>query len=70
MPRITIRCAACGSDNVMRDASARWDDASQSWFLGEVFDAAFCDSCECDASLVELPLPTSQSAAPPAECRG
>jgi hypothetical protein len=70
MPRITIRCAACGSDNVMRDASARWDYAGQTWSLSDVFDAAFCDSCEGDASLVELPLPTSQSAAPPAEGRG
>lgn len=69
MSMITIRCAACGSDDVMRDASARWDDASQSWLLSSVFDAGFCDSCEGDVSLVELPLPLNQSVAPTVDCR-
>ncbi|MEN2790235.1 hypothetical protein ABC974_11410 [Sphingomonas oligophenolica] len=56
MTKITIRCGNCGGDNVMRDAWATWDDASQSWVLGNVFDAAFCNDCEADATLVERPI--------------
>ena len=54
--RITIRCSACGSAEVMRDAWARWDDDAQDWVLGAVFDAAFCEACEKDATLSEQPL--------------
>lgn len=58
--RITIRCSACGSAEVMRDAWARWDDDAQEWVLGAVFDAAFCEVCEKDATLSEQPLGGSQ----------
>jgi hypothetical protein len=54
--RITIRCSACGSAEVMRDAWARWDDDAQDWALGAVFDAAFCEACEKDATLSQQPL--------------
>lgn len=40
----------------MRDAWAVWDDATQAWTLGAVFDAAYCDACETDATLIEQPL--------------
>lgn len=56
MPGITITCAACGSSDIMRDAWAVWDDATQTWVLGAVFDAAYCDACETDATLIETPL--------------
>lgn len=56
---ITIRCSSCGSADVMRDAWARWDDAVQDWVLGAVFDAAFCETCERDATLSQLPLQRS-----------
>lgn len=56
MTKITMRCGTCGGANVMRDAWASWDDASQAWILGNVFDAAFCDDCEADATIVERPL--------------
>ncbi|MDE0948094.1 MAG: hypothetical protein OSA39_14815 [Sphingobium sp.] len=54
--RITIRCSACGSAEVMRDAWARWDDDAQDWALGAMFDAAFCEACEKDATLSQQPL--------------
>ncbi|SER15398.1 DUF5983 family protein [Sphingobium sp. YR768] len=62
--RITIRCSACGSADVMRDAWARWDDDAQDWALGAVFDAAFCEACESDAALSELPLYGSEETHP------
>ena len=53
---IAIQCEQCGSADVMRDAWARWDPATQAWTLGTVFDAAFCNACEADATLVKAPL--------------
>ncbi|WP_454883040.1 DUF5983 family protein [Sphingomonas oryzagri] len=61
--RITIRCTACGSGNVMRDAWATWDDEAQDWVLGALFDAAFCEDCETDGTLVEQPLVQTEIAA-------
>lgn len=62
MAKIGIRCASCGGENVMRDASAAWDDHSQSWTLGSVYDAAYCDTCEADAALIEVPLVSGDDA--------
>ncbi len=56
VPARAIRCQACGGAAVMRDAWARWDEASQAWVLGDVYDAAFCEICEADATLVEVPI--------------
>ena len=53
--RIRIVCASCGSDEVMRDAWAVWDDVKQDWVLGAVFDAGFCEKCEGEATLNEVP---------------
>lgn len=55
-PARTIRCKACGGAAFMRDAWARWDEAAQAWALGEVYDEAFCEICEADATLVEVPI--------------
>ncbi|MDJ0276290.1 hypothetical protein QLH51_05695 [Sphingomonas sp. 2R-10] len=54
---IGIRCEACGSADVERDAWAQWNEPAQAWTLGSVFDAAFCNVCEADATLIETPLP-------------
>ena len=53
---IQIKCKFCGSTNVMRDAWAVWDTGKQDWVLGSVFDAAQCDACDAETSLVEVPL--------------
>jgi hypothetical protein len=59
----TVRCASCGSADVMRDAWACWDDHTQDWVLGSVFDAAFCEVCENDTTLVVEILETTKIAA-------
>ncbi|SCW95978.1 hypothetical protein SAMN05660859_0164 [Ancylobacter rudongensis] len=51
--RLTMRCSYCDSENVMRDAWATWSVEDQSWCLGNVFDAAFCEDCENDTKIVE-----------------
>jgi hypothetical protein len=59
----TVRCASCGSADVMRDAWACWDDHTQAWVLGSVFDAAFCEACENDTTLAVEILETTEIAA-------
>ena len=49
-PGFIPTCAACGSTAVMRDAWAVFDPATDSWVLGPVFDASFCDSCGRETS--------------------
>jgi hypothetical protein len=48
----------------MRDAWAQWDENAQRWTLGSVFDAAFCNHCEADTSLAEVPLVAVKAMAP------
>ena len=64
MAKISIRCRHCGSADVVRDASAEWDDTQQDWVLASVFDAAYCNLCEADTSLDEVPLDAPPAAAP------
>lgn len=43
--RLAPHCPRCGSDNVQRDACARWDVATQRWELITVYDDATCAAC-------------------------
>lgn len=54
--RIDIVCSDCGSRNVMRDAWARWNTSAQCWELGDVFDQGYCEDCDGEATLKEIPL--------------
>lgn len=38
-------CRHCGSPEIVRDASARWDTTAQDWTLSGVYDCTFCDEC-------------------------
>jgi hypothetical protein len=49
--RQTVRCATCGSPDVVCDASVQWDVDNLTWRLAQVFDAAWCDVCERDVEL-------------------
>ena len=53
-------CRQCGSASVMRDAWAVWDDTIQRWTLGAVFDAARCDGCDKETSLIMQATGTPQ----------
>jgi hypothetical protein len=39
-------CAECGSDRVLLDAFAEWDEQKQDWTLQNTFDDAYCEGCE------------------------
>lgn len=51
--KINIKCKYCGSEDVLRDAWASWDFGKQEWVLNDVFDAAHCNTCEGETSLIE-----------------
>jgi hypothetical protein len=51
--KMQMLCDACGSDRVVRDAWASWDVDAQDWQLENVFDDAFCQTCETETRLVE-----------------
>ena len=53
---IVVTCSFCGSADVTRDATVRWDIASQTWELSGIFDDAHCDGCEDEASLEDTDL--------------
>lgn len=55
---IWICCSECGSRDVMRDATARWDDDAQEWDLNVVFDNSDCNDCATARSLEEVTLVT------------
>jgi hypothetical protein len=54
--RIAIICGTCGSDEVSRDAWAKWDTRGQEWVLGAVFDDGHCHRCEGESRLIEVEL--------------
>lgn len=58
--KITIRCRHCGGSNVLRDAYAAWNDASQAWELSATYDNAICEDCEGEARLVDRYLDTRE----------
>lgn len=54
--RIQILCATCGSPEVSRDATARWNVGLQDWVLAGVQDQATCEACGGAVGVVEAPL--------------
>lgn len=42
---VTIVCGSCGSDDVTRDATVRWDIERQRWELSNVLDNGDCNAC-------------------------
>ena len=53
---VKMVCGTCGGENVMRDAWAVWDVATQQWELGNVFDHAHCDDCDGETRVKEVTL--------------
>lgn len=44
--RVTKCCSSCGSDDIVKDAWAEWDEDKQDWVLSDVFDHTYCRACE------------------------
>lgn len=56
-PPVRYACRRCGSLDVTRDATVRWDEKQQAWALSHIFDNADCGKCNDEAKLVEVPVP-------------
>ena len=49
--RIRIVCEECGSDDIVRDANARWNVETQEWELTNAFDKPnWCESEVCNGA--------------------
>ena len=46
-------CAACGSEDVRRDADAVWNKKTQEWELCAVYDNATCEECGGETRILE-----------------
>ncbi len=44
---IDFRCPKCGSRDVVTDACAAWDRATQTWELRSTHDAMTCQEASC-----------------------
>jgi hypothetical protein len=64
MARIKFVCSRCKSDDVCRDAWARWDEAAQQWQLSGVYDHGFCNVCDGESHLDEVELDNQEAPAP------
>jgi hypothetical protein len=53
---ITYTCRWCGSDDVMLDAWAKWDQRRQEWTLTETFQEGYCRRCDGETRLIEREL--------------
>ena len=51
LPR-AARCSVCQSDDVVRDATSRWDAARGEWSLAGVLDDHTCETCGANDSTV------------------
>lgn len=40
-----LLCPCCHSDNIIRDAAARWNPETNEWELASVQDDMTCDDC-------------------------
>ena len=51
---ISIVCKTCGSDDIVKDAWAKWDYSLQQWVLLQAFDNVWCEKCEGETNLIEV----------------
>ena len=46
LPKIKMICPSCGSDDVTRDALARWSVPEQKWEVSSELDSMQCEACD------------------------
>ena len=45
---VKMLCPHCGSDDICRDASAKWDAQHADWVMSGVQDTMTCQACDTD----------------------
>lgn len=59
-------CRHCGSEDVLADAYAEWDVEEQKWVISNIFDkGAYCNSCDGESRIEEVPLMESPDESSP-----
>jgi hypothetical protein len=53
--KVMMRCSTCHGEDVLRDAWACWSVERQEWELGQVFDHAFCETCDSECTIESAP---------------
>lgn len=53
-------CPRCGSDDIVKDACARWDEHNRCWSLAGTYDCETCQECGAEGNEIAkwLPDPT------------
>ncbi|WP_225010191.1 sigma factor-like helix-turn-helix DNA-binding protein [Novosphingobium percolationis] len=59
-------CPDCGSDGIVRDATARWDPDEQCWSISGLFDNETCDDCGAEGD--DFANWVTINPKPPADC--
>lgn len=49
-------CSTCGSTDVRADAWAEWDIDAGKWVLSDTYDNKWCEDCEGETKLREVPF--------------
>ncbi len=52
-PKIKKICGECGSEDVCIDAWSTWDEVTQRWVLGPIFEDCFCNGCEQQCDIID-----------------
>ena len=47
----TPKCSICGSDRILKDAWAAWDNEAQEWVLHSTLDQEYCEQCDGECSV-------------------
>lgn len=51
---LRMKCSHCGSEQVLLDAWAEWDVQQQEWVLQNVFQQAYCETCDGETTINEV----------------
>lgn len=51
MNKVKKVCNYCGSDDVRKDAWAKWDEDKQEWVLADIYDHEYCMTCDDETGI-------------------
>ena len=52
--KVSYVCTECGSNNVMWDAWAKWDEDTQEMYMENYYDHTYCNNCDGECSVEEV----------------
>lgn len=48
------RCTNCGSEDIIFEAVVRWNPRRREYYVENLFDYAYCNSCENECSVEDV----------------